>query len=313
MANQYTHSGICDASAGIALDDENIIVANDEDNILRVYKANQSGDCLRSYDISKMLVLEKPDQEADIEGAAQLGKLTFWIGSHARNSKGKEKPSRNQFFATKFDGDSISQEGKTYTALLKHLKNHLPEIKEAAEKDVGAEGDGGFNLEGFAACPDGSVILGFRNPVPKDKALLIKIHNPSELIHDSSKAPKFSDAIRLDLGKRGVRAITYWASKNCYLIVGGSYHDDPVVKGEPNFVLYKWDGDPSSKPKSLNVDLGGLNPEAIIIHSNDKVQLLSDNGGHPTDKPCKDLFKKFKEDDAECEECQFRSLVIDIR
>lgn len=324
MENQYEHFGICDASAGIAIDNEHFMVANDEDNSLSMYKATESGDCLKSYDISNMLVLKKLTQEADIEGAARLGDDIYWITSHARNSKGEEKPSRHQFFATKYNStqQSISQVGKTYTGLLKDLKNKFPEIKEAAEKkekkgdeekNVGPEEKGALNIEGLAACSDNkSLILGFRNPVPEGKAFLVKLLNPSELIKDANVTAEFSEPIRVDLGGRGVRAIAYWATKNCYLIVGGSYHDNPVVKGEHNFVLYKWNGEPFHKPESLNIDLGDLNPEAIIIYPNDKVQLLSDDGGRPEDKPCKELFKESKESQVECKKCHFRSLVVNI-
>ncbi len=323
MENQFNHFGVCDASAAVAIDDEHFIVANDEDNILQVYNATQSKSSIDSDSISKMLKLKKEDDEADIEGAARIGDIIYWIGSHSRNSKGKEQSSRHQFFATslKTIGNSISQLGQSYTSLLLHLKNKFPEIKEATEKkdkdnkDIGAEAEGGFNLEGFAACPDGSVILGFRNPIPKGKAFLVKISNPSELIHDHNKEPLFSEPIRLDLGGRGVRAIAYWAAKQCYLIVGGSYNDDAVNPAEPNFALYKWDGSPSHNPENLNVKLGDLNPEAIVIYPNNKVQLLSDDGGRPIgegNKPCKDLLKEAKKTGTECKECHFRSLFVDI-
>jgi hypothetical protein len=40
---ELQHQGICDASGAFALDDNRFIVANDEDNLLRVYSADESG------------------------------------------------------------------------------------------------------------------------------------------------------------------------------------------------------------------------------------------------------------------------------
>ena len=34
-----------------------------------------------------------------------------------------------------------------------------------------AEAEGGFNIEGLAAAPDGSLLIGLRNPIPQGRAL----------------------------------------------------------------------------------------------------------------------------------------------
>ena len=43
VETELQHKGICDASGAIALDEEHFVVANDEDNILRVYRSDTSG------------------------------------------------------------------------------------------------------------------------------------------------------------------------------------------------------------------------------------------------------------------------------
>lgn len=309
MENEFKHFGICDASAAVAVGDEYFIVANDEDNIFHLYSSNESGKFLESDSIFTEL------EEIDIEGAAQIEDRVYWMASHSRNSGAEEEPSRHKFFATtnKVKGQPLSQVGNTYTDLLKHLSNEFPEIKQAAEQVIGPEKKGGLNIEGLAACSDNSLILGFRNPVPEEKAFLVKLLNPLELIENTSAIPQFSDAIRLDLGGRGVRAIAYWAAKNCYLMIGGSYNDDPIVRGEPNFVLYKWDGNESNNPEKVDVNLGTLNPEAIVIYKDGKIQLLSDDGGQKIDgKKCKNLAKEAKNNNDDCEVCFFRSLVLNV-
>ena len=309
MGNEFKHFGVCDASAAIAVGNECFIVANDEDNIFHLYSSNESEKFLESDSVFT------EQGEIDIEGAAQIEDGVYWIASHSRNSSAEEQLSRHKFFATtvKTKGQSLSQVGNTYTDLLKHLSNKFPEIRQAAEQVIGPEEKGGLNIEGLAACSDNSLILGFRNPVPEEKAFLVKLLNPSELIENTSAIPQFSDAIRLDLGGRGVRAIAYWETKNCYLMVGGSYNDDPIVEGEPNFVLYKWDGNESNNPEKVDVDLGTLNPEAIVIYQDGKVQLLSDDGGQKIDgKKCKKLAEEARTNNVGCKKCCFRSLVIEI-
>jgi hypothetical protein len=82
---------MCDASAAAAIDGEHFVVADDEDNVLRVYR-REGGRALAEFDLSEFLGNKgkKKPKEADLEGGAQIGSLTFWITSHGRNSKGKE-------------------------------------------------------------------------------------------------------------------------------------------------------------------------------------------------------------------------------
>ena len=51
----FKHYGMCDASGGIALDDTRFVVANDEDNVLRVYKTGSSGASIQEIDVGGYL------------------------------------------------------------------------------------------------------------------------------------------------------------------------------------------------------------------------------------------------------------------
>src|SRR5687768_5381262 len=70
--------GMCDASAAAALDGERFVVADDEDNVLRVY-SRHGGEALSEYDLSEFLGNsgKKKPKEADLEAAAQVGNKTF--------------------------------------------------------------------------------------------------------------------------------------------------------------------------------------------------------------------------------------------
>src|SRR5688572_20650212 len=93
-------TGACDASAAVALDDDLFVVANDEDNILRVYSRIRPGAPISQVDFTAFLRPEKKNEESDLEAAAQLGDRIYWISSHGRNAKGKERETRHRFFAT---------------------------------------------------------------------------------------------------------------------------------------------------------------------------------------------------------------------
>ena len=42
------------------------------------------------FDLGPHLRLKKKSEEADLEAAARVGDIVFWLGSHGRNAKGKE-------------------------------------------------------------------------------------------------------------------------------------------------------------------------------------------------------------------------------
>src|SRR5215211_1026049 len=78
-------TGMCDASAAAAIGPEHLVVADDEENLLRVYRRS-GGEPVMNVDLRKYLSAGRGD-EADLEGAAAMGNLVFWIGSHGRNAK----------------------------------------------------------------------------------------------------------------------------------------------------------------------------------------------------------------------------------
>src|SRR5688572_2334176 len=73
-----TFTGACDASGAVALDDRRFLVADDEDNVLRVYDADRGGPPERTFDIGAELALADPDAEADLEAAARIGNRAFF-------------------------------------------------------------------------------------------------------------------------------------------------------------------------------------------------------------------------------------------
>jgi uncharacterized protein DUF3616 len=205
----FQHTGMCDASAAVAVGTDLFVVASDEDNVLRTYRSKRGGGPVASFPLDDFLGVEPEHPEADIEGAARVGDRIYWITSHGRNKNAKKRPNRRRRFATEVRVSDVRATlvgvGVPYRDLLKDLENDpdLDEFKldQAAEK--APEDEDGLNIEGLAATPRGHLLIGFRNPIRKGQALLVSLENPDEVIHE--KRAKLGKPIALDLGKRGVR------------------------------------------------------------------------------------------------------------
>src|SRR5688572_8564925 len=91
--------GACDASGAVPIDERHFAVADDEDNVLRVYDAVRGGKPVRKTNLSKQIALPKKG-EIDIEAATSLGGRAFWLSSHGRNASGEEDPNRSLVITT---------------------------------------------------------------------------------------------------------------------------------------------------------------------------------------------------------------------
>ena len=98
-----TRHGPCDASAAVAAGPRTFIVANDEDNILRVYGPADAEPQPGAFDLSAFLGPEADGQEADIEGATRIGDVIYWVTSHGADKHGGRRLSGRRLFATRLE------------------------------------------------------------------------------------------------------------------------------------------------------------------------------------------------------------------
>jgi len=250
---------VADASAAVAIDLNLFIVADDENNTLRIYnRLNRGSRPIADANTSGFLNIDRDHPEADIEGATWLGGRIFWITSHGRSAYGDYWASRYNFFATTItqsEGDiDITVDGN-YINLIDDLiaydsvhnlglvdaigvsDSHIDEnqIPQLAPKEQG------LNIEGLCAMPDSnSVLIGFRNPQPSagdpDQALIIPLYNPEDVVLNGS-LPDFGEPILLDLGGLGIRSMEYAPALGEYLIVAGSHKSGA---DEPVQILYRY-------------------------------------------------------------------------
>jgi hypothetical protein len=271
------YHGEGDASGAVAITSSLFVVADDEDNVLRLYSNDTGGAPIKLFDCNAFLEVRGKSIEADLEAGARVGDRAFWIGSHGRNKNGKERPNRCRFFATDISmagGEvTLTPVGKPYKGLLDDLIRdaRFEQFHFAAAARLMPKRAGALNIEGLSAMPEGHLLIGFRNPIPEGKALLIPLLNPNEVIE--GKTALFDPAIQLDLGGLGIRDIAFY--EGTYVISAGPYD------GGGPFRFYRWAG-AGTQPEQIFVDdLGDYHPEAIIIYPEKglrEMQILSDDG-----------------------------------
>jgi hypothetical protein len=281
---------MCDASAAAAIDGRHFVVADDEDNILRIY-SREGGSALSHFDLSSFLGVQGKTKakETDLEGATHLGMHIFWITSHGRNSKGKDKPERARLFATVVranDGKlEIAPTGKPYCSLLDDLlaEKRLKEFNLERASQLAPKVEGGLNIEGLAATSDGHLLIGFRSPLRERKALVVPLLNPLGVTNNDRAM--LGAPLELDLNGLGIRSMERVGNR--YIIIAGA----PGEGNEPS-QLFQWDGKGKPTPIS-DVTLKGLNPEGVAFHRTDGIGeyfFLSDDGSRSVNGvDCKDL------------------------
>jgi hypothetical protein len=269
-------TGMCDASGAVPLGGARFAVADDEDNVLRVYDAERGGAPVATIDVSAEILPVgvpglSPNDEADLEGATRIGNVAFWITSHARTKDGHRQPSRLRFFATTAPetGEGMRVLGSTDRLLDAMLAEpRFAHLGLAAAAALAPTAPTGLNIEGLGRRVDEGVWIAFRNPIIDGKALLIGLLNPLEVIN--GEPARFVDPVLLDLGGLGIRSMSLWH---------GSH---PIIAGHPahgaRSKLYTWD-EKSSPRLVSHVDLSGYNAEAFVsLESREKLMLLSDDG-----------------------------------
>ena len=310
--------GACDASAAIALDENRIIVGDDENPWLSIYR-------LDDRRLEDRIVLPfglaapvAPGREAaavelDIEAATILNGRILWATSHARNKSGKARPDRAQLFASHrlapdgtWAGPMISVPfrgllaaiGQTadpaYAPLKRAIGDATKTTVELAPKKKG------LNIEGMAAARDGrGLLIGLRNPLLDGRAIVFRVEHVDEVLDGVLPTVTLGPLVTLDLGGRGIRDMAWSAALDTYLIVGGQPNDEGPG---PGFAIFSW---PGAGPATVVDAFGDLNrnpahfhPEAIVplperqagrLVPSANVLLISDDGTRPVagGVPCK--------------------------
>ena len=274
--------GTCDASAAVALDAHRFLLASDEDSKLRLYDLREPGRPQRVFDLAPGLELDSKSPETDLEAAVRVGDRAYWIGSHGRNVNGKERASRQRFFATRLDrtasGFDVRLEGRPYKDLLLDLETdpRLLRFRLAAAAQLAPKDKGGLAIEGLCDTPEGHLLIGFRNPIREGRALVVPLLNPDRVI--AGERARLGDPVTLDLGGLSVRDFVRDGTR--YFIIAG-----PFGSGG-KFRFYEWDG-PGSQPEVLDWKAPKKwSPEALVLFPEawpERIFVVSDDGTREVD------------------------------
>ncbi len=296
-----------DASAAIAMDDHRFILADDEDNTLRIYDWNRpDSHPIAEIDLSKELYATGNNPETDIEGVARFNNRIVWITSHGRSKKGNFRPNRCRLFATTLTSDGKLTVDGVYTNLLSDLILYDQTWNLGLQQAIGTKSNAvntqkiedlapkkrGLNIEALCTSADGTkMLIAFRNPRPKigDKnmALIIPMANPEAVVLTGTK-PQLEKPILIDLDGLGIRSMQYIPALKQHLIIAGSH---TTSQDQRPFALYACDLD-NPKPRKLD-DFNDFNPEAILQWANQTdIILLSDDGSRTIDTPAGPIENK---------------------
>ncbi len=305
-------TGASDASAAIGLAGDQVVVADDENQALRVYDRARSGWPVTQFDFTAELKLTDLDdgvpREVDIEAATRTGDRIYWTGSQGNSRNGEARPNTRRIFATDVGGRGTTV-NLSYVGRYDHLRDDLVAWDVANGHGLGADFLGfaagtqpgvlpiiatGFNIEGLTIAPDGSSgWIGFRAPLIDGLALIVPVETLDALVTggiaggslDPGSAV-FGAPLFLDLGGRAIRSIERNEAGQ-YLILAGPVGSEGAAPND--FRLYRWSGVDTDAPVPLNVDLAerlvGGSFEGIVELPGDLIaggalELIVDNGDY---------------------------------
>ena len=306
-ATSRFHTGASDASTALALDADYMLVADDEDQTVRVFDRNESGLPVAQFDFTGNLALDG-SSEIDVEGSTRVGNRIYWQGSHGNNSSGNDRPNRERIFSTDLSGTGAATT-LTFVGFYRFLEDDLIAWDNNNGHGLGAGffglaasaaagvipetvGGSGFNIEGLSMAPGSTTVayVAFRAPIvpttARTKALIVPVTNFTAIVDGSAGAgsASFGAPLQLSLGGRGIRSLECNAG-GCLISAG-------AADGSSNFALFTWSGNANDAPELRAADLAALQtqgsfesivelPSGNFLGANGDaltVQLLSDNG-----------------------------------
>lgn len=285
-----TYRETCDGSGALALSFTHFLDVNDENQGARIYQRAMPTAPVQTVDLSAGLGLAA-NAEADLEDLEQIGSRIFMTASHGRKASGTLDRARYKFAAFDVGGTApnltLTSAGTSNVLLDQMLvaanwatPNTTVIAALTTSSKLGDNNEAvlapemmGTNIEALANDGTGKLLIGFRNPRPGNKAIVVSLENPDTALAGTAR---FGAAAELDLGGLGIRSMTYSAVHQAVLIIAGP-HD--AANGP--FKLYSWSGvltDAATFVVNITPP-AQASPEAVVAYPNTKdVQIVFDGG-----------------------------------
>ncbi len=242
-ASTRFHAGASDGSTAIAVDNDFMWVADDENQTLRLFNRDTSG--LPAYSMNFNNDLGS-DEEVDIEGSFRVNDTIYWMGSHTNQD-------RSVIFKT-IETGSGQNATLAYGGKYEDLRDDLIAWDDNDEHGFGSGFFGfsvSFEIEGLAADPNNpdGALLAFRGPLVNGDALLLPVTNYQTIVSNNPvpNSAAFGTPILLDLQGHSIRSIE--CNDDGCLIVGGPFATTN------DFRLYTWTGNSADSPELRAADL----------------------------------------------------------
>ena len=290
-------AGSSDASAIADVGNGFFLVADDENNNIRLYNMNQSGMPIKEISVTNMAGGSDAD-EFDIEGASVSddGQTIYWIASLSNSKKGKLKEYRNRAFSTKLSGSGVNA-SLSAGAYSTKMRDALIAFGDACNWNFSASASyensmipkriDGFNIEGLTLQKGGeAAYVAFRAPcVPlkgvtptssnRKYAVMAPVSNVETMLSGSGLSntnPNIGEPVLFDFDGLGIRTIE--RAGDYYVIIAGLFEGG----GHPK--AYLWDGTTNTDGTPITTEGGHLN--IIDIDMSDLVQTEgTEVEGHP--------------------------------
>ncbi len=267
---------IFEPSGVTTLPNGKVLVVEDENmNSLKILDVSESGDLVEvgKLHMTKDIKKEFKKNIEDLEAITSYGNRVYAITSHTPTKDGRVKTSRNKLASFIYTNESI-QELDIYGSLKEDLYENFPELFKTSIFTIDV-----LNIEGLCFDEESkTLMIGFRTPMKDNKAIIIGITNPEEVMANLEK-PKFTQATFLNLGGLGIRDFTYDSLKKGFWIIAGSSSDR-----NDSFKLWFWDKANSKLSIIKNQPDIGFGEGITIVNRDGKnpaLFIVEDNGQKP--------------------------------
>jgi hypothetical protein len=202
------HLGASDGSTAIAVDANFMLVGDDENQTIRLYRRQESSLPLSQFNMTSFLELPDVEEgqvrEVDIEATTRVGNRLFWMGSHSHANIGETRTNRTRIWATDLSGSGAAST-LTYVGRYDNLKVDLInwdksnghgkgtnyfglEASDAEGVQPKAPDGSGFSIEGLAmmAGNTNGAYVAFRAPIipatNRNHALIVPVLNFTTMV-----------------------------------------------------------------------------------------------------------------------------------